>query len=153
MESLEPILASHPFFKELERRYLELMTGCASNVQFEAGKFVFREGEKADKFYLLRQGKVAIEVFAPHRGHMTIQTLDAGNILGWSWLIPPYQWHFDARVVETVRAIALDGQCLRQKCEEDHDFGYELLKRFSTIMEERLRSTRLQLLDLYDARK
>jgi CRP/FNR family cyclic AMP-dependent transcriptional regulator len=152
MESLEPILSSHPFFKGLEQKYIHLVTGCASNVRFDAGKFVFREGEEAQHFYLIREGKVAIEIFTPHRGHMTIETLDEGNILGWSWLIPPYIWHFDARALETTRAIALDGKCLRKKCEEDHDLGYELLKRFSHIMEQRLSSTRLQLLDLYDVR-
>jgi hypothetical protein len=75
--------------------------------------------------------------------------LGEGEILGWSWLIPPYNWHFDARAVELTRAIALDGKCLRNKCEQDHDLGYELLKRFAHIMEQRLQATRLQLLDVY----
>jgi CRP/FNR family cyclic AMP-dependent transcriptional regulator len=152
MESLEPILKAHPFFMNLEERYVQLVTGCAANVRFDAGKFIFREGEEAQQFYLIRQGKVSIEIYAPNRGHITIETLEEGNILGWSWLIPPYNWHFDARVLEPVRAIALDGKCLRKKCEEDHDLGFEFLKRFSHIMEQRLSSTRLQLLDMYDVR-
>ncbi|HEY6951977.1 MAG TPA: cyclic nucleotide-binding domain-containing protein [Bacteroidota bacterium] len=152
METLEPILADHPFFKDLEKKYLTLVTGCASNVRFDSGKFIFREGEEAHQFYLIREGKVSVEIFTPNRGHITLETLDEGNILGWSWLIPPYQWHFDARVVEPTRAIALDGKCLRKKCEDDHDFGYEFLKRFSHIMEQRLSSARIQLLDLYDVR-
>ncbi len=152
METLEPIITSHPFFKDLDKKYITLVTGCASNVRFDGGKFIFREGEEAHQFYLIRQGKVAIEIFTPDRGHIVIETLDEGNILGWSWLIPPYQWHFDARALEATRAIALDGKCLRKKCEEDHDFGYEFLKRFAHIMEQRLAASRIQLLDLYDVR-
>jgi len=152
MESLEPILTAHPFFKDLERKHVQLVTGCAMNVRFESGKFICREGEEASQFYLIREGKVSIEIFTPHRGHITIETVDEGNILGWSWLIPPYHWHFDARALKATRAIALDGKCLRKKCEEDHDLGYEFLKRFSNIMVQRLVSTRIQLLDLYDAR-
>ena len=149
METLEPILSEHPFFHGLDERYLKLVVGCASNVRFEAGQFIFHEGEQANHFYLIRHGIVALEVFAPNRGSLTIQTLDDGEILGWSWLIPPYQWRFDARAVESTRAIALDGKCLREKCEEDHDLGYELLKRFASILGQRLEATRIQLLDIY----
>ncbi len=152
METLEPILASHPFFKELDKKHVSFVSGCASNVRFDKGKFIFREGEEAHQFYLIREGKVAVEIYAPNKGHLTVQTLDEGDILGWSWLLPPYQWHFDARVLEATRAIALDGKCLRKKCEEDHNFGYEFLKRFAHIISDRLSSTRIQLLDLYDVR-
>jgi hypothetical protein len=92
---------------------------------------------------------VALEVTAPGRAPLVVQTLGAGEILGWSWLVPPHHWLFDAVALEQTRAIALDGRCLRGKCEADHDLGYELLKRFALIMEERLEATRLQLLDLY----
>jgi len=152
MESLEPILTGHAFFKGLDKKYIQLVTGCASNVRFDAGKFICREGEEAHQFFLIRQGRVAIEIFSPNRGHIAIETVEEGNILGWSWLIPPYHWHFDARAIVATRAIALDGKCLRKKCEEDHDLGYEFLNRFSNIMVQRLASTRIQLLDLYDAR-
>jgi CRP-like cAMP-binding protein len=151
METLERILAEHPFFKDLSEPYLQLVTGCASNVRFEPEKFIFREGEEANQFYLIRQGRVALQIFAPDRGQITVETLEEGDILGWSWLIPPYNWHFDARVLELTRAIALDGKCLRRKCEEDHNLGYELLKRFAHIIEQRLSSTRLQVLDMYGA--
>jgi CRP/FNR family cyclic AMP-dependent transcriptional regulator len=152
MESLEPILTAHPFFKGLDQAHINLITGCASNVRFNEGKFIFREGEEAHQFYLIREGRVAVELFTPNRGHITIETLDEGDIVGWSWLIPPYNWHFDAKAIEATRAIALDGKCLRKKCEEDHDLGFEILKRFAHIMEQRLASTRIQLLDLYDVR-
>jgi CRP-like cAMP-binding protein len=153
MRTLETVLSEHPFFTGLEQRYLRIIVGCASNVVFEKGQVIFREGEEADRFYLIRQGRVALEVHAAGIGTITIQTLDAGDILGWSWLVPPYRWHFDARAVETTRAIALDGDCLRRKCEEDHDLGYELLKRFAEIITQRLQATRLQLLDVYSARR
>jgi CRP/FNR family cyclic AMP-dependent transcriptional regulator len=151
METIEPLLAEHPFFKGIESRHLQLLVGCASNVRFNAGEFLFREGEEANQFYVVRFGKVSVEVYNPQKGGITIQTLGEGDILGWSWLIAPYQWHFDARATELTRAIALDGKCLRGKCEEDRDFGYELLKRFAGIMASRLEATRVQLLDVYGA--
>lgn len=152
METLEAILAKHPFFDRLEQRHLDLLVGCASNVRVDAGQFILREGEEANHFYLIRHGKVALEIFAGHRGPITVETLEDGDIVGWSWLFPPYRWRFDARAVEITRAIALDGKCLRTKSEQDHDLGYELLKRFARIMEERLQATRLQLLDVYEVR-
>jgi len=149
METLERILSAHPFFEHLERRHLELLVGCAANLRFDAGQFLFRTGEEANQFFLIRQGTVALETAAPGRPPLTLQTLGAGEILGWSWLIPPYYWMFDARAVESTRAVALDGLCLRTKCEADHDLGYELLKRFAHILQQRLQATRLQLLDVY----
>jgi len=145
-------LAQHPFLKELELRHLKILVGCASNVRFNAGQILFSEGEEANQFYMIRQGKVAIEIIAPELGPITVQTVGEGDVLGWSWLIPPYRWRFGARAVELTRAIALDGKCLRQKSEEDHDLGYALLKRFSGIIVERLEAARLQLLDVYKTR-
>jgi CRP-like cAMP-binding protein len=149
MESLKNILEEHPFLKGLEAKYVDLITGCASNVRFDAGQFIFREGEEAHQFYIIRGGKVALEIFSPGRGSIIIDTLESGEVLGWSWLVPPYQWRFDARASELTRAIALDGKCLRKKCEQYHDLGYELLKRFSDIMAQRLDATCLQLMDMY----
>jgi CRP-like cAMP-binding protein len=149
MQTLEPILAEHPFLKGLDAQYLKLLVGCASNVRFNAGQFIFREGEEANEFYMIRQGKVALEILGAERGPITVQTVGEGDVLGWSWLIPPYRWRFNARALELTRAIALDGKCLRTKSEEDRNLGYELLKRFSSIIVERLEATRLQLLDVY----
>jgi CRP-like cAMP-binding protein len=149
MQTLETILAEHPFFKDLSPQYMHLITGCASNVRYASGAYIFREGEDATNFYILRHGKVALETYVPQHGPVIIETIEAGEVLGWSWLFPPYRWHFSARVVEPTRAIALDGVCLRQKSEEDHDFGYELLKKVAHIMMERLQATRMQLLDMY----
>lgn len=149
METLERIIAEHPFFAGLDGGFTGLMVACASNVRFKRGDYIFKEGDPANTFYLLREGKVALEVFAPQRKPIIVATLGEGEILGWSWLLAPYQWKFHAHAVDDVRAIALDGKCLRTKCEENHDLGYEVLKRFTQIIERRLEATRLQLLDVY----
>lgn len=149
MRTLEGILSEHPFFSGWDPRYFQLAVGCASNVRFNAGDFLFQTGKEANTFYLIREGKVALEVVVPGRGAVTMETLRGGEILGWSWLIPPYRWHFDARAVELTRAIALDGKCLRGKCEQDPVFGYDLVKRVTTSLGERLDATRFRLLDMY----
>jgi CRP/FNR family transcriptional regulator, cyclic AMP receptor protein len=147
--SLEPIIRKHPFFQGLEDRYVQLVVSCARNVRFEPEQMVFCEGEAADQFYLIREGLVAVQVLVPHRGYLTVETVSTGDVLGWSWLFPPYRWRFSARTQQPTQALAFDGKCLRGKCEEDHDLGYELMKRFSRIIIERLQGTRLRLLDLY----
>lgn len=149
IQTLEPYLAEHPFLNGLAPEHLKIIVGCASNVRFDAGQFILREGEEANNFYIIRHGRVSLEIFTSDRGPITIQTIGEGEVLGWSWLIPPYHWHYDARALELTRAIALDGKCLRTKCEHDHDLGYELLKRFAHIITQRLEATRLQLLDVY----
>jgi CRP/FNR family transcriptional regulator, cyclic AMP receptor protein len=149
MENLESILTEHPFLEGLDKKQIQLLVGCASNVIFKAGDFIFREGEPADSFYFIRHGRVLIETHVPQKGPLIIRSREKGEILGWSWLVPPYRWHFDARAVELTRAIALDGKCLREKCEVDHDLGYEIMKRFALIIAERLEATRLQLMDIY----
>jgi len=152
METLERIIAAHPFFTDLDPAFTNLMVGCASNVKFKRGDYIFREGDPADTFYLIREGKVAVEISAPQHEPIIIATLEEGEILGWSWLLAPYQWKHQARAADNLRAIALDGKCLRAKCEENHDLGYEVLKRFARIIEQRLEATRLQLIDVYAVR-
>ena len=149
METLERIIAEHQFFAGLEAEYIQLLVGCASNVRFDAGVYLVKEGQEANEFFLIRRGRVAVEIFAPQHKPTIVETLGEGEILGWSWLLPPYQWRFHARAVETTMAIALDGRCLRNKCEANHDLGYELLKRFAKIIERRLEAAHLQILDVY----
>jgi len=149
MKTLDELVAESPIFTGMDKAYLELIAGCGQNTGFEAGQYLFREGGQADTFYLVRHGRVLLETFVPGRGALTIETVDAGDVVGWSWLVPPYRWHFDARALDIVRAVAFDGACLRGKCENDHSFGFELLSRFSPVMLERLQATRLQLLDVY----
>lgn len=148
-QTLEAILGAHPFFQEFQPQHIQLIAGCASNRRFDAGHYIFREGEIASHFYLIRSGKVALETFAERRGAVMIETIEAGEVLGWSWLFPPYRWHFDARVVVPARVIVIEGTCLRAKSETDHDLGYELLTGFASILIERLQAVRLQLLDVY----
>ena len=149
MTQFDTVLVDQAFFKDMDPHLLEIIAGFASNVRFGADEWIFQEGEDATNFYLLRHGKVALKAFVPGRGEVTIQTLGADDVLGWSWLFPPYRWHFGARALELTRAIAFDGACLRAKAEENHDLGYELFKRFSQKVIDRLQATRLQLLDVY----
>jgi CRP/FNR family transcriptional regulator, cyclic AMP receptor protein len=148
-ESLSEILRQHPFVAGLSEAHLDVLVGCASNVHFADGMYAIREGEVANKMFLLRTGRIALETDVSPRGVIRIQTAGPGEILGWSWLISPYRWHFSGQAVADVRAIAVDGDCLRAKCENDHDFGYAMLRRLAVVMERRLEATRLQLLDLY----
>jgi len=151
VQTLEPILAKHPFFEGLDKSYLELLVGCASNARYNPGEYLFREGEEAKQFFIVRRGRVAVEIAVPGRGAITIQTHEEDDVVGWAWLFPPYHWHFSARAVELTRVFALDGECLRRKCEQDPALGYEFVKRFSDKIVRSLDLTRLQLLDLYGA--
>ncbi len=149
METIEPLLAAHPVFKTLDPEYIKLITGCASNVVYKPDQFIFRENEEANAFYIVRQGRVIVEIYSPDHGPIGIQSCGYGDVLGWSWLVPPFKWRFDARATEQTRLIALDGKCLREKCEKDPDLGYQMMKIFTEIMTDRLEATRLQLLDVY----
>jgi CRP/FNR family cyclic AMP-dependent transcriptional regulator len=149
MTTIEQYLPDHPFFAGLDARALALVAGCASNVSFAAGEFLFREGKPADQFFVVRRGRVAIEVHGPGAGTKVVDTVDAGDVVGWSWLVPPHRWLFDARAVEPTGAVAFDGRCLRGKCEEDPRLGYEFMKLVTQVMFGRLVATRVRLLDLY----
>jgi CRP-like cAMP-binding protein len=148
-ETLEELIGGHPFFGGLSPDAVRLMAGCASNVHFAAGEYIFSQGESASRFYVIRRGRVALEIHSPTRGPMIVDTMDEGEVLGWSWLVPPYRYFGDARAVTPVSAIALDGACLRGKCEADTELGYQLLKRVTAVMYRRLESARVRLLDLY----
>jgi CRP-like cAMP-binding protein len=145
----EGTLAQHPFFGDLAPEHLATIAGCASNEVYPAGTFLCREGQAADRFYVLRFGRVAVEIATPVGGPVVVETVEPGEVLGWSWLFPPYKWHFDARATTLVRALALDGACLRKKCDEDPHLGYALMGRFAQLAVRRLEATQLQLLDLY----
>jgi CRP-like cAMP-binding protein len=148
-ENLTEILRQHPFLHNVADEHMQTIVGCASNVRFAEGAYLIREGEIANKFFLIRSGRVALEIDVSGRGGLRIQTVGPGEVLGWSWLISPYRWHFNGVAVMDTRVIALDAECLRNKCENDKHFGYEMLKRLAVVMEKRLEATRIQLLDLY----
>ncbi|NLP11104.1 cyclic nucleotide-binding domain-containing protein [bacterium] len=149
METLKPFLQRHGFFKDLDPQFIELIVGCASNRRYPKNNYLCKQGEEANDFFLVREGRVAIEIPIQQNHPIILQTVEEGDILGWSWLLPPYFWHFDARAEQDVRVIALDGRCIRAQCESNQALGYEMLKRFAQIMEKRLEATRLQLLDVY----
>lgn len=149
MRTIGELLGECPLFAGLDDETLAFIAGCGVNARFEPGDFLFREGEPADTFYVLRHGVVTLELRAPARRPLVIETLHDGDVAGWSWLVPPYRWAFDARVTEPTAAVALDGACLRGKCGEDPALGFELMQRFSHVMVERLQATRLRLMDVY----
>ena len=148
-EGLDRLLEQHPLFKGMNSDYLAIIAGCAANERFNANDMIFREGSPADKFYVIRRGAIALEIHFPGREPLMIDTLHEGDILGWSWLVPPYQWFLDARALQLVRMVSLDAKCLRSKMENDHALGYELYRRFMPVIAKRLQAGRLQLIDMY----
>jgi CRP/FNR family cyclic AMP-dependent transcriptional regulator len=148
-KELDEILAHVPFFEGMPEDAIALIAGCGRNVRFDAGETIFRQGDPADHFYVVRHGSIAVGNFVPPRGELVIETLEAGDLLGWSWLFPPYRSHFDARALSIVRATQFDGACLRDKCAADPALGYDLISRFAQVLIERLQWTRLRLLDVY----
>jgi len=149
MEGLERIVLQHSFFACLGPEFAAAISCCARNLRFARGDYLFLEDEPANEFYPVRHGTVALEMHTPGRQPIVVATLREGDILDASWLVPPYRWTFDARSSELVRALGVNARCLREKCEADHDLGYELMKRFASAMGERLRATRLQVVDVY----
>ena len=149
MKDLKQLLMAHPFFKGMKDAHIELIAGCGKNEHYDEGIYLFKEGTPADYFYVIRSGCLALESACPGKKAIIHETLNEDEVVGWSWLFEPYQWTYSGRAVHDNRVIALDGKCLRGKCENDPVLGYELLKRFSKIIISRLQESRLQILDLY----
>jgi len=149
VHGLDHLICEHPFFAGLAGEYCELIGRCARNVRIDRGGYLFREGGAADEFFVIRHGQVALEIMAPGRGPLRFLTLGAGDIAGVAWLVPPYRWLFDAQALELTRVLSIDARCLRDKAEDNHDFGYELMKRFMTMLVQRLHAAQLQMLDVY----
>jgi CRP-like cAMP-binding protein len=150
METIEQLLGEHPFIRGLSDDHVALLAGCAQLTRFDGGQFLFREGERARSFYLIRRGRIAITTVTPQQGLITIQTVGDGDVLGWSWLVSPYEWHFGARALEPTAVLTLNGDCVRGKCEEDHVFGFLMMRRFAQVMASRLEAMHLQLLNVYE---
>jgi CRP-like cAMP-binding protein len=149
MQTIDQLISRAPIFAGLAPAHLALIAGCARNEHVEAGTLLVREGGPAERFYLIRRGQVALELHAPQRGALLIETLHAGDAVGWSWLFAPYRWQLDGRATESCELVTFDGSCLRGKCEDDHELGYQLMRRFAANLVEALQATRLQLLDVY----
>lgn len=146
-------LAAHPILRQFDAGTLELLAGCARNEHFRPGEKIFAEGDAADKTYLLREGDVAVEIASPERPPIIVETLHAGDLLGWSWMVSPYRHMSDARAVTDVRAVSLDATCLRAKCDLNPVLGYRMFQHWTPHMAARMRSMRMQLLDVYGTRK
>lgn len=148
MDDLERVLASHPFFADVDRAHVRFLVGCARNVRFRAGDYLLREGDREDTLYLVRQGTVTIEMPRPGGEAVCLETIGAGDVLGVS-LLTPTAAHLDCRARETVVAIAIDHVCLHRKMDEDPRLGYALSMRLLERTYERLSRARLQHLDVY----
>jgi CRP-like cAMP-binding protein len=151
VRTIAEYLPEHPFFAGLDESVASLVAGCAVNAHFRPGEHLFHEGEPADTFYVIRRGRVSLEVHTPAGPSVVVDAAHEDDVVGWSWLVPPHRWMFDARATEETSAIAFDGACLRARCEEDPAIGYALLQRVVTVMAARLHSARIRLLDLYGA--
>ena len=149
MQTIPELLAESPALASLAPEHRDQIAGCARNRTFNDGETILAEGGQADTFYVIRSGTVTLETFVPRAGPVIVETLHDGDLLGWSWLVPPYRVAFDCRAVGTTHTIEFDGACLRGKCDTDPALGYDLLKLVAAVMLERLQGTRMRLLDLY----
>lgn len=149
IHKIRDLLAEHPAFRDFDAEALDLIAGCGSNARFPAGTLIFREGDPADKVHILRRGDAAIEIAAPGKGGMTVESLHEGDVIDWSWLVPPHRAMSDARAVTDVSVIGLDAACVLGKCDENPRLGYQMFKLWLPHLAERVRAQRLQLLDLY----
>ena len=148
-ENLKAILSKQPLLKGLRKKHLDLLAACAVAQERSEGEYLLKEGQSADYFFLIKQGRVSIELKGSYKKMTTIQTLDGGEILGWSWLIAPYRSHFSARAVRPASLLAFDAKRLRAEMKKDHDFGYEMLRRFSRLIAQRLEEALPQIISLY----
>jgi CRP/FNR family transcriptional regulator, cyclic AMP receptor protein len=148
-ESMATRVALHPFLAGMSRNHLALLTDCAIPVRFKKGQTILREGEMANRFYLIESGRVILESGEGFGEPVVVESIGAGDLLGWSWMFPPYVWHFTARAAESTSAIFFYGTILREYCEKDHSLGYELLKRITPVMMKRLQAARKKMLSVY----
>ncbi len=144
-EGILGTFASHNFLRNLGDRHLMLLASGSKPFTAVPGEFLAREGETAKAFYLIQSGQVEVGTKTANRGKAVVQTVGAGEVIGWSWLLPPYRWQFDARAVDTVRGVAFDAVWLREKCEQDHELGYHLLTQLLAVTASRLAATWRQL--------
>jgi CRP-like cAMP-binding protein len=147
--SVHSDITEHPFVDGLPPDYLAVLERAAHAARFRSGTRIFSEGTPADRFWLLLDGHVQLDTQVPGRGSVIVESLPPTSVLGWSWLFPPYRWHFSATAVATTSAIEFDAEQVRRACDADAGLGYELHRRFVQVVVDRLQSTRIRLLDLY----
>ncbi|RMF29279.1 MAG: cyclic nucleotide-binding domain-containing protein [Candidatus Nitrosothermus koennekii] len=144
---LVEMIKNHALFKDIDADLTPLVE-YAKDIIFQKNDFIFHEGEDANSFYLITYGKISLELSTAHRGRIIIQTLGKDEVLGISWLFPPYKWHFDARALELSRVVKLDANLVMRRCEEDNRLGYYLMKRFAGVIMKRLQAVRFQLIEM-----
>jgi len=152
-EPMQVRVALHPFLVGMNPKQLALLTDCAMAAHFEPSRIVLRENEIANRFYLIESGKVVLESGEEFGKHMVMETISAGDLLGWSWMFPPYVWHFTARAIEPTKAIFFYGTILREYCERNPSLGYELFKRMAPVMLRRLQAARKKTLSIQTGRE
>ena len=151
-EPLNTRVSLHPFLAGMKPAHLALLTSCALATHFRKGQAILREGELADRFYLIETGTVIIESGAGLGDPVVVDTIGPGDLVGWSWMFPPYVWHFTARAAEQVSALFFYGTTLREHCEKDPALGYELLKRATAVMLRRMQAARDKMLGVHSGR-
>ena len=149
MKDIAQELREHPFFEAFDEETLAFVAGCGMNVVYKVDEQLAREGEPANEFFVVKKGRLALEMHSSERGRLQLETLDAGDLFGWSFMVPPYRWPVSARAVQVVHTIRMDGECIRKKCDEDPRLGYTMMRQFAVMMARRLDATRMQLMDLY----
>ncbi len=149
VEAMTTRVGLHPFLAGMNPAQLALLTDCAIPVHFKKGQTILREGDIANRFYLIESGKVVLESGDSLGDPVIVDTISSGDLLGWSWMFPPYVWHFTARAVEPTQAIFFYGTILREYCERDHSLGYDLFKRMTPIMLRRLQAARHKMLGVH----
>jgi|ERR1043166_1097041 CRP-like cAMP-binding protein len=147
-KGLVELIAAHPFFRDLAPRQIELLTDAAMLKEFSKGEVIFKEGDPANRFYIIQSGEVDLLSDGAEGTAVSVERIGKGDVLGWSWLFPPYYWHFDAVAATDTKAIFFYGTWLRESCERDHDFGYAMLKRMSAVVIQRLQAARKRLVAL-----
>ena len=147
-EPMSVRVALHPFLAGMNPAHLTLLSDCAMSVHFEKGETILREGELANRFYLIESGKILLESGGGLGDPVIVETVGTGDLLGWSWMFPPYVWHFTARAAEPTTAIFFYGTTLREFCESDHSLGYELFKRMTPVMLQRLQQARRRMVSI-----
>lgn len=149
MNTTRELIEAHPFLAGLDASARQRLAAVGHRINFLAGAPIFAEGGRADRFWLIQDGHVRLDLHLPGIGEVVIETLASGDVLGWSWLFPPYRWQFGATAVDPTLAVEMDGAAVRRLCEHDPALGYQLMQRFMRVVVHRLQATRFRLLDLY----
>ncbi|HBL18416.1 MAG: hypothetical protein A2X36_14405 [Elusimicrobia bacterium GWA2_69_24] len=152
MRPVDDFIRNHPIFQDFRPDHLELVTSVAEEMRFTRDQYLLRQGQGAERFFIIRKGLVRIELLSKEGETIPIQEVGPGDLLGWSWLLPPYKWGFDARAAETTLALVFDGASLRKKCEQNFEFGFRFLQVISMALSRRLDVTRAHLLEYYSQR-